>query len=34
MGDKSAQKKKYIIDTARNVFAERGFKNVTMKTRE
>ena len=31
MGDKSAQKKKYIIDTARNVFAERGFKNVTMK---
>lgn len=31
MGEKSVQKKKYILDTARKVFAEKGFKNVTMK---
>lgn len=31
MGDKSAQKKKYIVETARKVFMERGFKKVTMK---
>ena len=31
MGEKSVQKKQYIIDTARKVFAEKGFKNVTMK---
>ncbi len=31
MGEKSVQKKKYIIDKARAVFAEKGFKNVTMK---
>ena len=31
MSDKSAQKKKYILETARNVFVEKGFKNVTMK---
>ena len=31
MGEKSAQKKKYILDTARKVFVEKGFKNVTMK---
>ena len=31
MGEKSVQKRKYIIEKARTVFAEKGFKNVTMK---
>ena len=31
MGEKSAQKRKYILDTARKVFVEKGFKSVTMK---
>lgn len=31
MSDKSVQKQKYIIETARNVFMEKGFKEVTMK---
>lgn len=31
MGDKSIQKKKYIVETARKVFREKGFKKVTMK---
>ncbi len=31
MGEKSAQKRKYILEKAREVFAEKGFKNVTMK---
>ena len=31
MGDKSLQKKKYIVEKARAVFAERGYKSVTMK---
>ncbi len=31
MSDKAARKRQYIIDTAKNVFAEKGFKNVTMK---
>jgi len=31
MGEKSLQKKKYILETARKVFMEKGFKNVTMK---
>ena len=31
MGDKSVQKKKYILETARKVFVEKGFKKVTMK---
>lgn len=31
MGEKSIQKRKYILDTARKVFMEKGFKNVTMK---
>ena len=31
MGEKSVQKKQHILDTARKVFAEKGFKNVTMK---
>lgn len=31
MGEKSTQKKKYILETARKVFMEKGFKNVTMK---
>ncbi len=31
MGEKSVQKKKYILEKAREVFAEKGFKNVTMK---
>lgn len=31
MGDKSTQKRKYIIETARKVFMEKGFKKVTMK---
>lgn len=31
MGEKSAQKRKFILDTARKVFVEKGYKNVTMK---
>ena len=31
MGEKSAQKKEYIVETARKVFIEKGYKNVTMK---
>ncbi|MDE6016949.1 MAG: TetR/AcrR family transcriptional regulator [Acetatifactor sp.] len=31
MGDKSVQKKRYIVETARKVFVEKGFKKVTMK---
>jgi len=31
MGEKSIQKKKYILETARSVFMEKGFKKVTMK---
>lgn len=31
MGEKSVQKKKYILDTARKVFVEKGYKSVTMK---
>lgn len=31
MGDKSVQKKKYIVETARQVFRDKGFKKVTMK---
>ncbi|MGN0402814.1 MAG: TetR/AcrR family transcriptional regulator [Acetatifactor sp.] len=31
MGEKSVQKKKYILETAKKVFIEKGFKNVTMK---
>ena len=31
MSDKSVQKKKYILETARTVFMEKGFKDVTMK---
>ncbi len=31
MSDKAAQKKKYIIETARKVFMEKGYKGVTMK---
>ena len=31
MGEKSAQKKKYIVETAREVFTEKGYKSVTMK---
>lgn len=31
MGDKSTQKKQFIIETARSVFAEKGYKDVTMK---
>ncbi len=31
MGEKSVQKKKYILETARGVFMEKGFKKVTMK---
>ncbi len=31
MGEKSIQKRKYILDTARKVFVEKGFKKVTMK---
>jgi len=31
MGNKSEQKRKYILETARKVFIEKGFKNVTMK---
>lgn len=31
MGEKSVQKKRYILETARKVFVEKGFKRVTMK---
>ncbi len=31
MGEKSLQKKKYILETARKVFMTKGYKNVTMK---
>ena len=31
MGEKSVQKRKYILETARKVFMEKGFKRVTMK---
>lgn len=31
MGEKSAQKKKHILDNARKVFVEKGFQSVTMK---
>ena len=31
MGEKSEKKKQYIIEKARTVFSEKGFKNVTMK---
>ena len=30
MGEKSLQKKQYILDTARKVFADKGYKRVTM----
>lgn len=31
MGEKSEQKKQYILEKARKVFMEKGYKNVTMK---
>lgn len=31
MGEKSVQKKQYIVETAKKVFMEKGYKNVTMK---
>ena len=31
MGEKSIQKRKFILETARKVFVEKGFKKVTMK---
>lgn len=31
MSDKAARKRQFIIDTAKTVFAEKGFKSVTMK---
>lgn len=31
MGDKSARKKQFIIEKAREVFAQKGYKDVTMK---
>ena len=31
MSDKAARKKQYILDTAKKVFSEKGFKDVTMK---
>lgn len=31
MGEKSQKKKKYILETARKVFLEKGYKDVTMK---
>ena len=31
MGEKSLQKKQYILETARKVFVEKGYKNVPMK---
>ena len=31
MGEKSVQKRKYILEKARQVFVDKGFKKVTMK---
>lgn len=31
MGEKSEQKRKYIVETARHIFEEKGYKQVTMK---
>lgn len=31
MGEKSQQKRKYILEKARQVFIEKGYRNVTMK---
>ena len=31
MGEKSVQKRRFILETARRVFVEKGFKKVTMK---
>lgn len=31
MGEKSTQKKQYIVEVARSVFSEKGYKDVTMK---
>lgn len=31
MGEKSVQKKRFILETARKVFVEKGYKKVTMK---
>lgn len=31
MGDKSEQKRQFIVETARRIFAEKGFAQVTMK---
>lgn len=31
MGEKSALKKEYIVETAKKVFVEKGYKSVTMK---
>lgn len=31
MGEKSVQKRQYILETARTVFTEKGYKDVTMK---
>ncbi len=31
MGEKSLQKKRFILETARKVFMEKGYKSVTMK---
>ncbi len=31
MGEKSSQKKQFILETARGIFMEKGYKDVTMK---
>ena len=31
MGEKSEQKREYILKKAREVFAKKGFRDVTMK---
>ena len=31
MGEKSLQKKQYILENAREIFMDKGYKNVTMK---
>lgn len=31
MGEKSAQKRQFILETAKKIFMEKGYKNVTMK---
>ena len=31
MGEKSTQKRQFILETAKKIFMEKGYKSVTMK---